>query len=868
MIALMHRDDFGRVKDRFRAEKFAMNLGERDSTATITIGPEAPEIIIGDILRDESEPGAGIFWRVSKVETAYNTATRTVSCNHVISMLKEKLLFGEHTTATVANKKNATTCSAKQAMRYVLSFQRDFELNEFPRRYESVSNAYSFNGDTLFSAMETISDTLDDCWWEYDLRTYPFKINIRDRQQAGVETELRLSRNIQNAKLSVERPSFTVLFPIGKNDLHLSEKYVSLNTNLYGMICATKTEATKETESDLRDWANTQLKYGAQPIVTVTVSALDLSKQTGEPLDHIMLGGICRMPLPGFGTTIIERINKMSWSDKIKDPNNISVTMANTRKTASTIISETISSTSKSSRSTTSNYSKGILDIDLRDNEKDKNKHTLWKQDYKGVWKDVATFSSAVASWAVSATGDTVKVTAKPQDQSKNIYIKAATGTWSGNVYRGYVQYSEDRKTWRNIPDVTYSVNAKDRYDAGWRAAYNKVNLPTAEVTNINSILIKTPPARVDGAAVSRSYILTSHDKNNVDLQTKVGSDYVTVARLNHGRYNVGWTNAYNKVSLPVTENTSINSILIKTPPSTVDGAAVSRSYIMANHDDNHTDLLTLVDGTYVAVAQFSHGKYNAGWRAAYNKVTLPTAEVTNINSILIKTPPYEVDGAAESRSYIMSSYDNNHVDLETLVGENYVTVARIAHGKYNAGWAAAYGKVELPTTQVTNINSILIKTPPSTVDGAADSRSYIMSSYDNNNVDLQTLVGSNYVTVARITHGKYNGGWYDAYSKMKWPEAGTDTTMTVQGPASSPTATPDYQQSIYAADSDANYCYIKHGTIVMARKAQYFNKSGTLYYDSYEYSQGNFIYHYHQTISQQSQAIVTSGNRTVRWHV
>lgn len=338
MIALMRKEDFVTVRDRFRAEKFAMTLCERASTATITIGPEAPNIIIGDILRDETEPGAGIVWRVSKVDTDYNTNTRTLTCNHVISLLKEKLLFGEQTTATICGREGATTCTAKEAMRYVMSFQRDFVLNDFPNGYEGVSNAYSFNGDDLFSAMETISDTLEDCWWEYDLRSYPFKLNLRDRRQAKVETELRMSRNIQNAKLTVDLSNtFTRLFPIGKDDLQLDEKYVSRNENLYGMRCKTMTEGTKETQAALREWANTQLKYGAEPAVTVTISAMDLSQLTGEPLDHIMLGSICQVPLPEYGTTIKERIDRMAWSDKIKNPNSITVTLANTRATVSTI---------------------------------------------------------------------------------------------------------------------------------------------------------------------------------------------------------------------------------------------------------------------------------------------------------------------------------------------------------------------------------------------------------------------------------------------------------------------------------------------------------------------------------------------------
>ena len=67
----------------------------------------------------------------------------------------------------------------------------------------------------------------------------------------------------------------------------------------------------------------------------------------------------------------------------------------------------------------------------------------------------------------------------------------------------------------------------------------------------------------------------------------------------------------------------------------------------------------------------------------------------------------------------------------------------------------------------------------------------------------------------------------------------------------------------------DASYAYIRMGTTqgeVMARTAQYFNKSGTIVYDHYDFSQGQFVYWYKQTVSSQSDAIVQSGSRTVRY--
>ena len=659
MISLMRKDDFVTVRNRFGAEKFQMTLGERDSTATITIGPEAPEIIIGDILRDDDEPGKGIYWRVNKVDTDYKTDTRTISCNHVIYMLKEKILFGEQTTATICGRKGATTCSAKEAMRYVMSFQRDFELGDFPKGYESVTNAYSFNGDDLFSAMETISDTLEDCWWEYDFRKYPFKLHIRDRRQANVETELRLSRNIQNAKLTVDRSTmYTRLFPIGKNDLQLSgTKYVSRHENLYGMICKTETNAEKETESALKAWAQTQLKIHAEPTVTVSVTAMDLSQQTGEPMDHIMLGAICQMPLPGYGTTIKERINRMSWSDKIRDPNNIQVTMANTRATASSIVASSAKSSSKSSRVSATNTAKGVLDIDLRQNEKDKNKYTLWKEDYKGLWTDVGTFSSAVASWSVSVTDGTIKVTAHPQEQSKSVMVRAGSGSWDDETYYGNIEYSENGGTDWYETGATFSVSGADLYKSGWQDAWRKVSLPEPG-TGSSQIVIQVPASSPDARPDYQEKIYT----------VTVDDDYAYIKS--------------GTITMARTENTA-----------------------------------------------YGHG-YTAG---------------------------------------------------------------------YNTGWKAAAEAVVIPTEAGTDY-SFYIYRPSTTSPGYTVQESYVLNCGESN-AELRV--------------------WNS--SSSSW--------------------------------------------VTVAQRAQYYNKSGTLYYDSYEYTQGNFVYYYHQTISQQSQAIVTSGSRLVRWH-
>ncbi len=320
---------------RFQPESMALNLEERNSTATITVGPDAPEISINDWLRDETEPGKGIIWRVKTVNKSVETQTRTISLDHVVQYLKDYVLFGEVKPGDITGDSSATSCSARQAAGYAMDRQSLWRLGEL----EGSRNApYNFNGDTVFAALETITSSLADLQWEYDLRSLPFTLHIR-RQPTGFQSEMRMRRNITTMKVQIDRTRmYTRLYPIGKNNLHISGDYVSKNERTWGVVCKVVTDQSQDTEDKLRDWAMERLERHCEPLVTVTVTGLELSAATGESLDHIVVGRRCRIPLPDYGTAMTERVTKMSWSDKIKEPEKVTVTLANSVEDIASII--------------------------------------------------------------------------------------------------------------------------------------------------------------------------------------------------------------------------------------------------------------------------------------------------------------------------------------------------------------------------------------------------------------------------------------------------------------------------------------------------------------------------------------------------
>ena len=329
-------------------DAMSLQIGERDSSASI-VPADMTGIGVNSWLKDDTDPGAGIVWRVKSIRQAYDTNTPTVQLEHVINTLADRILFGEITPATITGSSAATTCTAQQAINYILNQQSDWVLYSFD--YGSVSNPYKFDGDTLLDALETVSNSLEDAWWSYDMSVYPFRLNITQKQ-SGVGSILRPGRNLQTISKTIDKSGmYTRFYPIGKDDLHIDTDYIEKNASTYGVISRVETDSSIDSKAELTRWANERLNRHAEPTVTIDVEGLELADATGETLDRMTLGRICAVPLPEYGTTIQERIIQLNYSDKIHQPKNVKVTMANKRTDVQKIIADSLKKTGSSGRS-------------------------------------------------------------------------------------------------------------------------------------------------------------------------------------------------------------------------------------------------------------------------------------------------------------------------------------------------------------------------------------------------------------------------------------------------------------------------------------------------------------------------------------
>ena len=249
-------------------ESMGLQLKERDSTATIN-AESLDGIGVDSWLQDDREPGAGIVWRVRSIQHAMSKRTVTANLEHAISVLRDNILFGEITPAMMSGRRGATTCTAQEAIEYILARQSDWVLGTFD--YPTVSNPYKFDGDSLFDAIETVTASLENAWWSYDFTVYPFRLNITVKQ-AGTDSILRPGRNLRTISRTIDKSGmYTRFYPIGKNDLHIDAGYVEKNVNLYGVISHVETDQSIDSKAELTRWANERLAVHAEPVVTVKV---------------------------------------------------------------------------------------------------------------------------------------------------------------------------------------------------------------------------------------------------------------------------------------------------------------------------------------------------------------------------------------------------------------------------------------------------------------------------------------------------------------------------------------------------------------------------------------------------------------------
>lgn len=157
---------------------------------------------------------------------------------------------------------------------------------------------------------------------------------------------------------------------------------------------------------------------------------------------------------------------------------------------------------------------------------------------------------------------------------------------------------------------------------------------------------------------------------------------------------------------------------------------------------------LTTSEDVYLTASGWSNGSNTvylredsaSGTARAHLAVAIP--DPANYSSAKISDKVYSVSYTVGGKSFTYSSIDTS--------------------GSYNAGWAAAYGKVTLPSAMsVSSNNLVTVKTPPSTVDGTATTTNLYLVCADDyvyiRSAD-NTTSGTTYARITNTKQGSQGG--------------------------------------------------------------------------------------------------------------
>ena len=313
-------------------------IKEREITAELT-----PQSLLGAtittwMMGEPGTPAEGMVFRPRSIRRDFHLGTATISLEHIICALRDSVLFKQITPATITGNAGATTCTAKQAVQYILNRQSDWTLGRWSSQFAGRQGEYTFENENCYDALIQVMDTLEGAFWSLDTTQYPFKLNVDYLDPTETfSCELRPGRNLRTLSYEQNRSGmFTRFYPIGKDGLEVTGRYIEIAGNPYGTVAHIEKFDDAEDE-DALTLAAAQAWHGHEtPQMRLTADVIFPHGST-EPLDQLAVGKMCRVCADGEVFTA--RIVQMEWQDAHRQPDAVKVIIGSENPDVCTVIS-------------------------------------------------------------------------------------------------------------------------------------------------------------------------------------------------------------------------------------------------------------------------------------------------------------------------------------------------------------------------------------------------------------------------------------------------------------------------------------------------------------------------------------------------
>lgn len=281
------------------------------STANMTL-PEYESVSLLDMVLISTPDGKQESYRVASVTTNTDTKFQDVYLEHCACIMGDYVIPEDETiTGTIS-----------QVLAKCLTYQTEWSAGTV----SATSTIYAMIGGM------TVLDAINDMMTQIPAYQAVFvggennwHVDIIERPTAPV-CEARLSRNIENCEISYSSQGLcTRIVSSGLTGGHMD----SANIQEMGVHAETMMLNDNLNQSQKDAIAQAYLAAHSEPGVSVSISGLELCKQTGLTLDRFDVGVVCRLTLPEMNVVVNEVIVDKRYADIISEPESVTFTLAN-----------------------------------------------------------------------------------------------------------------------------------------------------------------------------------------------------------------------------------------------------------------------------------------------------------------------------------------------------------------------------------------------------------------------------------------------------------------------------------------------------------------------------------------------------------
>ena len=307
------------------------------STAELTLPMGEATPVVRQFVELYDQNGSLGIYRVAAARTDYGQM-QTVSLEHGICTLED----------CTAPEEAELSGSMRTILTAILSWQHDvwWQLGDVDVP-EDAAFALS-EGNQI--ALQALIDAAALCYGYalvFDQTTSPWTLHLK-ALPAEVTSECRLARNVSSVGIAWDESELCTRVTSSL----LENGYMDGPTaSEWGVISRPLDVAEDATAEAAAKLAAEYLDAHKDPRISVEIDALELGALTGEPYDSFALGGLCRVALPDWGVTAIERIVSAYRPDVYGAPEEVQLTLSTMVRSTQASLAGLRSSMARSNRS-------------------------------------------------------------------------------------------------------------------------------------------------------------------------------------------------------------------------------------------------------------------------------------------------------------------------------------------------------------------------------------------------------------------------------------------------------------------------------------------------------------------------------------